>query len=182
MLLAAVYGVYLLDCLVWLKPGDTAITRDAKGWRTHTVAPLSFTLAGHQPLFADPFLIRPGIIRPSAAATPRVLQRVAHRLDRQWILLFLCRAQAVVLLVYLPLLLWMHRLIAAWPVYLGMLLLLHVLICIFAARALRTASAAKRGTTIASLAVNPVGATRIFTPLTQALYEQAARSSKPHQQ
>lgn len=175
MLLAAVYAVYLLDCLVWLEPGKTGMTRTGQGWREHTVARLSFTLAGRRPLLVDPFLLRPGFVRPDAPPTPRVLQRVSRRMEAQWLLLLLCRCQAVLLLVYLPLLLWLHRLIAVWPIYLAMLLLLHACICFFAARALRSAAAAHRGTTLASLVVNPVGATRILTVLSQALFEQARK-------
>lgn len=177
-LLAAVYFVYLVDCLVWLKPGETAYTRTASGWRAHTVERLSFTLAGRRPILADPLLLCPGFLRPSTTPSPRTLSRITHRLNTQWMLLLLCRAQAILLLLYLPLLLWMHRLVAAWPFYIGMLLLLHILICIMAARALRSASAANRGTIIASLVVNPVGATRIFTPLSQSLCDQAIQRNE----
>jgi hypothetical protein len=187
--LCAIYGLYLSDCIHWLGRGDIAFTRlPGRHWKVSTVEPLSFTLAGRRPLVVAPLLGRPGFIRCPAAVkpSPRDLRLVSRRLDRLDLLLTLCRLQAFLLLVNLPMLLFLHRLVAVWPMFLGLLLLLHIALCSLAICALRSANAQTWRTTAVSIALNPLGATRVFDALSQAFFDQQhahrPRSSKSKQQ
>lgn|GEM_PF-2619357 len=176
--LCAIYALYASDCIYWLRPGEQCLTRaPGDGWTPHTISPLSFTLAGRRPLIAAPFLIRPAFIRTTLAAgdpSPRTLRKIARRLDRLYLLLTLCRCQAFLLLIYLPLLLVLHRLVAVWPLMLSFLLVTHIALSAIAIRALRSANAASLLTSATSIALNPLGATRALDILSQAFFDQEA--------
>jgi hypothetical protein len=174
--LCAIYALYASDCIYWLRPGEQGLTRaSADGWNSHTIDSLSFTLAARRPLIVAPFLIRPAFVRTTLTTgepSPRTLRKVARRLDRLHLLLTLCRCQAFLLLVYLPLLLVLHRLVAVWPLLLALLLVTHIALSAVAIRALRSANAVSWFTAASSIALNPLGATRALDILSQAFFDQ----------
>jgi hypothetical protein len=174
--LCAIFALYLSECLYWVGPGEQAFTRlAARQWKVWRIEPLSFTLAGRIPVLADPLLLRPGFIRTpltEADADERTLRKVARRLNRMVLLLTLCRAQAVLLLVYLPLLIVFHRLTAVWPVFLCVLLAVHVSLSAIAIQALRRSKAITWLTAAGSIALNPLGAIRALDLLSQHFFDQ----------
>lgn len=172
--LCAIFALYLSECLHWVGSSEQAFTRlSARQWKTWRIDPLSFTLAGRKPVLAAPFLLRPGFIRTllTDADADRTLRKVGRRLDRMVLLLTLCRAQAVLLLVYLPLLIVLHRLAAGWPIFLSVLLAVHVALSVIAIRTLRHSKAISWLTAAGSIALNPVGATRALDLLAQHLFD-----------
>lgn len=175
LFLAVLYGLYLYDCVFWIAPGQQSYTRvSASEWKQWQREPLSFTLLGRLPVLSSPFLINPGFVRVTAAATARSLRMLAKRLNALYALLTLCRLQAFLLLVYTPVLLVLHRLASLWPWLLGSLMLSHVSLCYFAIRALRSAKPDAWLTPAASLLFNPLGATRAFDLIAQAYFDQQA--------
>jgi hypothetical protein len=172
--LCAIFALYLSECLHWVGSSEQAFTRlSAREWKTWRIEPLSFTLAGRTPVLAAPFLLRPGFVRtPLTNVDPdRTLRKVARRLDRMVLLLTLCRVQAVLLLIYLPLLIVLHRLASVWPVFLSALLVVHVALSIIAIQALRRSKATSWLTAAGSIALNPLGATRALDLLAQNFFD-----------
>ena len=185
--LCAIFALYLSECLYWVGRSEQAFTRlAAQQWKVWRIAPLSFTLAGRTPVLADPLLLRPGFIRtPLTEGDPdeRTLRKVARRLDRMVLLLTLCRAQALLLLVYLPLLVVFHRLTAVWPIFLSVLLAVHVSLSTIAIQALRRSKAITWLTAAGSIALNPLGATRALDLLSQHFFDESRRrciARSPH--
>ena len=167
---------YLMECVFWLREDQRGFTRSSKrAWRKNSVTPLSFTLLGRRPLVVDPLFLRPGFVRTGASVgkdEDRALRRVAHRLDRLWFLLDLCRLQALTLLVYLPAIMFLHRLELLWRFELGLVGATHAAISALAICELRRVK--KRGmmTAAVSLICNPLGTTRAMEILSQALFER----------
>ena len=59
----AIYLVYTIDCIHWLKPGEMAVTRCFwGGWRSHVFGDDSYTLLGRMPVFVNPFDFRPSYL------------------------------------------------------------------------------------------------------------------------
>jgi hypothetical protein len=165
--------MYLYDCVYWLAPDEQAFTRTpGDGWKTWQRGPMSFTLLGRTPVLAAPLLVRPGFIRVRCAKdSERVLRKVGRRLNALELLLVLCRTQTILLLVYLPALILLHRLDALWPYFLGIVLFVHILLCILAIRPLRRSKSNSWRTAATSIALNPLGATRAFDAISQALFD-----------
>jgi hypothetical protein len=174
--LCALFVLYVYDCVFWLAPDEQAFTRTAgHGWKTWRREPMSFTLLGRTPVLAAPLLVRPGFIRARGASTKdseRILHKVGRRLYALELLLVLCRTQAILLLIYLPALILLHRLDALWPYFLGVVLFVHILLCFFAIRALRRTQLDSWRTAATSIALNPLGATRAFDVISQALFDR----------
>lgn len=183
-LLLALGGIYANDCVHWIKPDEEAFTRAATNWKRHRVEPLSMTLLGRAPVFADPLLLRPGFVRARQAdsslqATKRALHRVGRRLDALWVLQLQCQLQAMLLLLYLPCILWTHRLTYLWKPFLTALGISHLLLMLSYAFALRYRARRQVATAVAPLLLNPLGACRLFDGMTQMYFEeQMAR--RPH--
>jgi len=180
--LCALFIMYLYDCVYWLGPDEQAFTRTSSdGWKTWQRGPMSFTLLGRIPVVAAPLLVHPGFIRlrgADAANSQRILRKVGRRLNALELLLVLCRTQAILLLVYLPALILLHRLEALWPYFLGVVLLLHTLLCVFAVRVLRRSKSGSWRTMVSSIALNPLGATRVFDAISQALFDHERMSTR----
>ncbi len=182
--LCAIFVLYLSYCIHWVGHNEQAFTRvSATEWKAWKIEPLSFTLAGKMPVIAAPFLIRPGFIRlPQTEALPdeRALHKIAKRLDRMYFLLTLCRAQAFLLLVYLPLLIVLHRLSELWPIFVAILFIVHASLSFLAVSALRRSKAVSWLTAATSIVLNPLGATIALDAISQAFFhqEQTLHSSR----
>jgi hypothetical protein len=178
--LCALFVMYLYDCVYWLAPDEQAFTRTSgDGWKTWQREPMSFTLLGRTPVVAAPLLVRPGFIRARGTRTKdseRILRKVGRHLHSLELLLVLCRTQAILLLLYLPALILLHRLDALWPYFLGVVAFVHLLLCFFAVRALRRTKSGSWKTAATSIALNPLGATRSFDAISQALFDQAIQT------
>jgi hypothetical protein len=173
--LVAIFALYLSDCVFWLGPGEQAFTRTSRDeWKTWQRGAMSFTLLGRTPILVAPLLVHPGFIRivPTGPPLhPRTLRNVTRRLNTLQFLLALCRTQAFLLLVYLPALIVLHRLVALWPYFLGLVLSLHAVLCVFAIRALRRSQSSSWRTAATSIVFNPLGATRVLDTISQAFFD-----------
>jgi hypothetical protein len=175
LFLCAIFALYLSDCVYWLGPDEQAFTRTSRDdWKTWQRGAMTFTLLGRAPILVAPLLVYPGFIRmrADAALHPRTLRKVTRRLNAMQFLLAICRTQAFLLLVYLPALIVFHRLITLWPYFLGLVLLMHGVLCFFAGRALRRSKSASWRTAAGSIVFNPLGATRVLDTISQALFDQ----------
>ena len=183
-LTACLFVLYFMECTFWLRRDQHGFIRISKrGWKKHTVTPMSFTLLNRKPIVVDPLLFRAGFVRTSAAGTTgeeRAFRRVGRRLDRLWLLMDLCRLQAFTLLVYLPTVMLLHRLELLWRVVLGLIIAIHIAVCVLGIRELHRLRKVHLATTALSLLCNPVGATRAMDVVSQALFERysAIRSTK----
>jgi hypothetical protein len=175
-LIACLIALYFTECVFWLRRDQQGFTRSSgSAWKKHVVTLMSFTLLHRRPVVVDPLLRRAGFVRTAPGGTirdERVLRRVGRRLDRLWFLLDLCRLQALTLLVYVPVVMLLHRLELLWRVVLGLVITIHVAITVLAIRELRRARKANVMTTALSLLCNPLGATRAMDVLSQALFEK----------
>jgi hypothetical protein len=181
-LIAVIYLIYLHDCVYWLSPDEVAMTRSSStSWRPNAATALSFTLLGKRPLLVDPFLIRPGFVRlkllslPVPNRTNKALRALATRLDRWWILELQCQVQAMLLLFFLPAVIWTHRLAYGWKFFMLALLISHFLLCLSLWLAMRRCAVSKPFSLAAPFVLNPLGATRIIDALSQSLFVEPVR-------
>jgi hypothetical protein len=167
---AAIYCLYLVDCLHWLKPGQAALTRRITGgWKRWEHREESFTLLGRMPVFANVFDLRPGwIVGDAQSLLPENLsaQEIDDFLDKQFprwkFLLDLSILAALNLLVLLPGLLIDGSLAVLWPAP-ALLLFTHAAIAIevFAqSKKWRAADKAGFWREYFSMLLNPVAALR----------------------
>ena len=174
-LLAALFLIYAYDCVHWIGPEDHAFTRSSiKDWKSHQRGPLSFTLLGKTPLLVDPFLFLPGYIRNKSLspAPDRVLHKVSRQLNRLWIIEMQCRIQAMLLLLFLPWIIWTHRLLYLWQTLSAVLVCSHLLLMLSFILALRCNSIAHPISCAAPVFFNPLGATRLLEVLSQGLFDK----------
>jgi len=174
---AALFVLYGFECLHWLRADEEAFTRSSTGWIRHRATPQSFTLLLRMPLLANPLLIRPGFIRRNLDAaeqsntTALALQRVSARINALWCIEMQSRLQAMILLLYIPAVLWTHRLNMLWPVLVTALLASHLLLMVSFFIVLRRYKPTSYFTTAAPMLLNPLGATRIMETVSQILFE-----------
>jgi hypothetical protein len=183
-LLAVLYLLYAMECIKWLAPGEQVFTRkSANGWAEHRPDEMSYKLLGRMPLLVDPLLFRPGFLRvkgsvPQARLRERALRRTAHRLNNLWITDLLCRLQAMLLLLYVPAVVALHRLSAMWPLLLGAILTNHVLLMVAFYIALRRFGCSRMLAAIGPLLLNPLGATRAMEALSQVIFDREIVAAK----
>ena len=180
-LLAALFLIYAYDCVHWIGPEDRAFTRSStRDWKSHQRGPLSFTLLGKTPLLVDPLLLFPGYIRikSSSPAPDRALRKVSKQLNRLWITEMQCRIQAMLLLLFLPWIIWTHRLLYFWQELSAILLCSHLLLMLSFFLALRRNSIARPMSFAAPMLLNPLGATRLLEVLSQGIFDKETSSMK----
>ena len=176
-LLGALFLIYAYECVHWIGPEAEAFTRaSATEWKRHQRGPLSFTLLNKTPLLVDPLLLLPGYIQrqaqPSLSIPERALQRVAKRLNALWLLEMQCRIQAMLLLLFLPWVIWSQRLTTVWPSLAAALLISHLLMMVSFLFALRRYPWARRLSIAAPFFLNPLGATRLLEVVSQVSFEE----------
>ena len=176
-LLGALFLIYAYECVHWIGPEAEAFTwASATEWKRHQRGPLSFTLLNKTPLLVDPFLILPGYIRrqaqPSLSMPEHALQKVAKRLNALWLLEMQCRIQAMLLLLFLPWVIWSQRLTTVWPSLTIALVASHLLLMISFLFALRRYSWSRRLSIAAPFFLNPLGATRLLEVVSQVSFEE----------
>jgi hypothetical protein len=176
-LLGALFLIYAYECVHWIGPEAEAFTRaSATGWKRHQRGPLSFTLLNKTPLLVDPFLILPGYIQRQAEPSPAIpecaLQKVAARLNALWLLEMQCRIQAMLLLLFLPWVIWSERLTTVWPSLTVALFCSHLLLMISFLFALRRYPWKRRLSIAAPFFLNPLGSTRLLEVVSQVSFEE----------
>ncbi|HEY1744173.1 MAG TPA: hypothetical protein VGG18_13475, partial [Granulicella sp.] len=131
-------------------------------------------LLGKTPLLVDPFLFLPGYIRnKSSSPTPdRALHKVSRQLNRLWVIEMQCRIQAMLLLLFLPWIIWTHRLLYLWQTLSAVLVCSHLLLILSFFLALRCNSIARPIAYTAPVLFNPLGATRLLEVLSQSLFDK----------
>jgi hypothetical protein len=178
-LVGTLFALYLYECVFWLSLNQKGFTRTAGAdWREWQIGPQSFTLAGRTPVLVSPLLARPGFIR-SAGAEPaaRILRRVGKRLDALRLLSLLCRGQAFLMLVGVPVFIFLHLLAPFWPYLLALLLPIHLVLCISVIRVLRRNKTASLYSLVTSIVLNPLGATRALDIISQHFFEEEQKKS-----
>jgi hypothetical protein len=123
----AIYVLYAVDCIHWLKPGQMALTRRLfGGWRPQPFRNDSYTLLGRMPVFVNPIDFRPsylaGSVEQLSALAPGVHDPAARYSPDAAILTVLSVVNAVNLLVFLPALLLTGYLPALWRIPAGITL------------------------------------------------------------
>jgi hypothetical protein len=177
-LLIALCLLYAYECVYWIRSDERAFTRSSMNWKIHDRGPLSFTLLNNAPVLVDPFLLRPGFVRKKntdghvTANTERILRKVARRLDELWFLETQCRIQAMLFLLFVPWIIWTHRLAALWH-SLGLALLIsHTLLMLSYGITLHRHARKRLLSVAAPMIFNPLGATRLFDGLSQVLFDE----------
>lgn len=179
-MLAALFALYLYQCVYWIGPGELAFTRIRGDWTLHRITPSSFTLVRHLPILSDPLLLRPGFLRAAAVnlnpqLTDHALRRIALGLDKLWFARQQCRVQALLLLVVLPWLTWKHLLSWLYPEFCFVLLLSHSLILLTLTNELPRTRRVRWFSIAAPLLVNPFRATRLIDVIADLRFREILR-------
>jgi hypothetical protein len=109
-LTVAIYFLYFIDCIHWLKPGEIALTRSWGGyWKTHSFQDDSYTLLGRMPVFVNPIDLRPSFVSGSVTDLGQFEGKIAELVPRcapdTKIITLLTSIGAANLLGFLPILL-----------------------------------------------------------------------------
>jgi hypothetical protein len=183
-LAVAIWALYSIDCVHWLKPGEVAFTRGrGKTWKNHPYREEAFTLLGRMPVIVNPLDLRPGLVVVSAAEESRTqarLEGAARRdLKRRFALVAISYIAAVNLLVLVPALLLKGWFEFAWKVPAASLLATHACILLevlFGMRKWRRQAPGAFWPEFIALLLNPVGALRASDLFSKRLMATAPRS------
>jgi hypothetical protein len=164
----AIWVLYSIDCVHWLKPGEIAFTRARRGaWKRRAYREEAFTLLGRMPVAVNPLDLRPGLIVVSATKdsfTQAGLERRARRdLKRRYSLVAVSYVAAANLLLLVPALLLNGWFEFAWKVPVTTLAATHAFILIevfFGMGPRRRRSPGSFWPEFIALLLNPVGALR----------------------
>lgn len=165
-LAVAIWGLYAIDCVHWLKPGETAFIRTWRGkWPRHVYREEAFTLLGRMPVAVNPLDLRPGIVVLSAAEGSRVdadRDRL-HGFRELGVLLAVSWFAAINLLILVPALLLKGWFEFVWKIPASALAVTHVWILLevfFRTRRWRRRAPGEFWPEFIALLLNPVGALR----------------------
>lgn len=133
-LVALIYGLYLWECIYWLKDDQTAYVKNGATWTRKRSSQLSFTLLGRMPVFRNPFSIWPGIVISANVAASETSPSNARSIKRA---IRLFRTQSFELCIYsalsgcfllflLPAFIMMNMIVAHWKTLVAILLILHL--------------------------------------------------------
>lgn len=118
-LAVVIYALYALECIHWLKQGQSAMIRRWDGtWKSHHATAASYTLAGRMPIIVNPFDLRPAYIEVSSDQAFMIIDRKTGKLIREklsdmYLLTFFSVLGALNLLIILPFLL-LSGFLGAW--------------------------------------------------------------------
>ncbi|HEY4354838.1 MAG TPA: hypothetical protein VGN16_03750 [Acidobacteriaceae bacterium] len=177
-LLCALFLMYAYECVYWLAGDDQAFTRSRSGeWNRHVRTAMSFTLLQRVPVIADPLLLLPGFVRTKSVdsqerQTTQALRRVTASLNAAWILELQCRVQAMLMFLFLPWVVWTHRLLPMWRPLTEVLVVSHLLLLVSLYLTLRRARIAKIASVMGPVILNPLGATRTMDLLAQTIFTE----------
>lgn len=178
-LTAGIYVLYAMDCVHWLKPGQTALTRQLTGgWRSLEYKEESFTLLGRMPVLANPIDLRPGWALYDSQAPSFTTESIEQFLeesmpDRRYLTAISILA-GLNLLVVFPWLLMSGLLGMYFRAPVALLMTTHLLIAfeVYAQAGLwRTHNKGEFLREFVSLLLNPLAALRSGDVLCQALFD-----------
>ncbi len=167
-LAAAIWVLYFIDCVHWLKPGQVAFTRGGrKTWKRHPYREEAFTLLNRMPVAVNPLDFRPSFVVVSAAEESRTqirLERTPRRnLSPSYSLLPISYLAALNLLILVPLLLLKGWFEFTWKIPAATLLATHTCILLEVFLGMRKPRRSAPGAfwpEFVALLLNPVGALR----------------------
>ena len=182
-LTTAIYVLYAMDCLHWLKPGQTALTRQLTGgWRVSEYKEESFTFLGRMPVLANPIDLRPGWavynFNASSFTTESIEQFLEKSMPDRRYLTAISILAGLNLLVVFPWLLISGLLGIYFRAPVTLLTVMHLLIGfeVYAqGRVWRTQKQGEFWREFISLLLNPVAALRSGDVLCQALFDLKSR-------
>lgn len=179
-LIAAVYTIYLFECLHWIRPEEIAATRKLLGgWHHWEVSDLSFTLLGRLPVLTNPLEFRAGFVRVIKRPD---LTNVGRNLSDLWLnnlfsfgqlLPLYCAAGGLLFLVMLPAVVELGWLSMSWKPLLATVASFHTLIMIEFIRKGSSWRAEEPGlfwNSFASLCLNPLAALRAGDVLSENIF------------
>lgn len=182
---AAIYLLYAIDCVHWLKPGQVSLTRSLNcGWKRWEFREEGFTLLGFAPVIVNPIDIRPGWVvstvhrLPVGEAYPLLMNDFLDKLmpDRA-ALTAVTILSGVNLLVLLPALLITGHLEAYWEFPFVLLLVAQILILTevyLQAERWRTKDTWNFWREFIPLLLNPIAALRSGDVLCKGLFDLEA--------
>ena len=165
----AIWVLYSIDCVHWLKPGESALVRRwGAGWKLQEHREEAFTLLGRMPVVVNPLDLRPGLVilrsgLGGAADAREAGARVKKQLKGTGVLTAVAYIAAVNLLVLVPALLLKGWFEFLWKIPVALLVWTHVLLVsevVFRAKEWRRAEPGKFWPEFVAIALNPVGALR----------------------
>jgi hypothetical protein len=179
-LISLIYGLYVYECIHWLKPQELAFTRSStKTWKTWKSSQLSFTLLGLRPCLVNVLPTLAGFARcrdaemteARALAVLRKIDRVGRRPAK--LLNLAASIEAVIFLVIIPLTISAQRLRTSWIPLLTLALLSHTATVTLFWRITRSAQRDKLVflKDLLSICLNPLSATRSGDLSTQRTFE-----------
>lgn len=131
-LVAAIYLLYLSECIHWLKQGQTAMTLRLDGtWKSHRATEDSYALAGRTPVFVNPIDLRASYMGIHAGQLPSIIDTttgrlVSEKLPDMGLLTAFAVLGALNLLIVLPFLLLSGFLGPWWRVVIALLVFTQI--------------------------------------------------------
>jgi hypothetical protein len=187
---AAIYCLYFIDCLHWLKPGQVALTRKMNGgWKRWEYREVSFTLLGRMPVFSNPFDLRPGWILfdaepplPETESAELIDSILNKQLPRRAFLLEISVLAALNLLVLLPGIVLEGSLRSLWLAPALLMAFTHVVIAFEVfdqAKQWRKSDRSSFWQEYLPLLLNPIGALRCADMLSRGVFAVVPRGNVP---
>ena len=164
----ALYALYAIECIHWLKEGQVAVTRKLDGtWRVHECGAEAYTLLGRMPVFVNPFDLRPSFARIPLTVPDMIAARLdklfATKLPEVEILTAISIFNALNLLLILPLFLVIGFIPVWWEIWAGFALLGHIALNVgffLQGRDWRRSDAGSFWRELLSILLNPLAALR----------------------
>jgi hypothetical protein len=178
--LAAIFVLYLHQCIYWVGPGEIGYTRIKHSWKPHDPALSRLTIHGFLPVLSDPFLLRPGFLRSDAITlapelTDYALRRGAASLKKLWVARQICRVQALLLLVAVPCLIALHLFTWIGPEFCLLALTVHGAILLALSQELPRTRRVSMFQVARPLLFNPFRAVRLMDTIAELRFRDVMR-------
>lgn len=178
LLIATLYGVYLVGCIHWIAPSQIALVEGtAIGWAQMKVSGSSYTLLNRMPLIRNPLSTRPGLAildeikaaaikmgRGEAEGEKLIIEALTRGLRRRTqILTIVGSLSGANLLIALPAIIQLGWLAAFWrPILIGIVALHLLVVCEFfiCTRRWRRTDSGTFYPALISICLNPLSAVR----------------------
>jgi hypothetical protein len=172
-LIILIWALYSIDCIHWVKPGETALVRTLGGrWNPHPCREDSFTLLGRMPIFANPVDLRPSFVvlpatdtdtASAARAIARTVRFVSRLQNRILWTIATAYLAAINLLLVIPSLLALGWFGYLWRAPVALLAVTHVCLVtdvFFLSRRVRRTQPSHFWPEFIALLLNPAAALR----------------------
>jgi hypothetical protein len=176
-LVIAALGLYLLECVHFLRGSEVAYTGflrgQAKEWK---LSPLSYTLLGFHVCVLNPFATGTGFIKFSGSICFDLPEVQAHLSDETkrlgfFLLETLTSILAALILIALPIIVFLHYFSSLWAPITIEILLTHFVVCaIFALELKRLMPrSTERTSKVLAVCLNPLASIRCIDVLSEAI-------------